>query len=97
MNLKEYIKEKSGIINEMSMPNYKNPEEAVDTIKKAYQAIVVKKQPQGDYYGPLSAALKYISSLNNPEKYSMEIKKGKAALKAMNQYKNTKGSQQAKF
>lgn len=90
MTLKQYL-------NEMSMPVIKNEEDAVNRIRQAYQAAVVKKQPQGDYLGPLQASLKYLGNITNPEKYSSEIKKGKAALKAIQSYGSTKGKQQAKF
>jgi hypothetical protein len=93
MELKSVLK----YIKEMSMPTVKSPEDAVKTIRDAYQTVVVKKQPQGDYYGPVEAALKFLRSTNAPEKYAQEVKKGIAALGAMKKYGASKSQHQAKF
>lgn len=92
MKLKEFIN-----MQEMSLPQIKSEEEAVDTIRKAYQDAVVRKQPHGDWLGPVNQALRFLQGVTNPEKYAVEVKKGIAAKKAMEAYRAGKATQQAKF
>lgn len=80
---------------EMSLPSYKDPTKAVADIENAYRMAVVKKQPAGDYLGPLTNAVKYLSGLTNPEKYTRTLKKGMAAQKAIAAYRATKSKTQA--
>lgn len=84
-------------ILEMSLPTIRNEEDAVEKIRQAYQAAVVKKQPEGDYLGPLQAAMKYLQNVTNPEKYRTEIKKGSAAMRAIKNYASKTSSKQARF
>jgi len=85
------------LINEMSMPVINDPEKAAETIRQAYTVAVIKKKPNADLYGPLSAALKFFQDSPNAVKYQREIKMGIAAKKAMDAFRKTKATQQAQF
>ena len=85
------------VLAEMSMPAIRSPEEAVKNILAAYNSAVVRKQPNGDLYGPLTASLRYLQNSTNPEKYQREIKKGLAAKKSMDLSRKTLSKTQAQF
>jgi hypothetical protein len=85
------------IISEMSLPIVKSEEQAVDLIKQAYNAAVVKKQPNMDLYGPLHSAMKFLQTTTAPEKYVRYVKMGKAAKSTMDKYRKGVAKQQVKF
>ena len=87
----------SDLIAEMSLPTIKNPEDAVQKINNAYGFVVQKNQPEGDYWGPITAALKFLRGTTNPEKFERDIKKGLAVMKKLQAYKATRQKAQAKF
>lgn len=85
-------------LREMSLPAVNSDESAVEILKDAYKAIVVRKQPHGDYYGRVEAALRWFEKESpNPEKYTREVKMGQKAKAAMDRYKSVKSTAQAKF
>lgn len=73
-------------MNEMALPTINSPENAVEVIKQAYNAAVVKKQPQGDHLGSVQNAMKYLQGTTAPEKYAQYVKMGVAAIKAIKAY-----------
>ena len=91
LTLVEEIKKNAGIepIEEMAMKVYKSPEEAVADINDIYGK-VMKGNILGDYRGPLESAMKYIAGIQNPERYIREIKKAKAAMKKVVEFKNSR-------
>jgi len=85
------------VINEMSLPLIKNAEEAVDYIKQAYNAAVVKKQPNPDLYGALHASAKFLAEQPNAASYERYTKMAVAAKKAMDANRKGLAPQQAQF
>jgi len=85
------------LLSEMSMPATASPDQAVRAITAAYNSAVIKKQPNGDLYGPLVAGLKYLQNSTSPEKYARQIKMGIAAKKTMDQMRKGLSSNQSQF
>lgn len=81
MRLREFLD-----MNEMALPAISSPENAVEAIRQAYNAAVLKKQPQGDHLGSVQNAMRYLQKTTAPEKYVKYVKQGSAAIKAIQAY-----------
>lgn len=88
MNLKEFIKMNEGTVNEEQMPMFKDTQSAVNAINKYAPIVVQNKNPSGEAYGILKAALAKIGEDTAPEKYTREVHLGTSALRKMEAYKS---------
>jgi hypothetical protein len=77
MNLKELLD-----MEEMALPSresFKTPESAAQQIVNIYN-MVKKGNVEGDYLGKLQAAMQFIGTTTAPERYAIQVKKGKEAI-----------------
>jgi hypothetical protein len=82
------MKLKDLLMREMAAPdmapeNIQGQAQATDAIQRAYEAAIVRKQPNEDVYGPLVSALKWIAQQPNPAAYAGLVRKGTAAARAI--------------
>jgi hypothetical protein len=68
---------------DMAPENIQGAGQATEAIQRAYEAAIVRKQPNEDVYGPLVSALKWISQQPNPGAFKDLVRKGTAAANAI--------------
>jgi len=83
MKLKELLKISEMAAPDMAPENIQGQAQATEAIQRAYEAAIVRKQPNEDVYGPLVSALKWIAQQPNPAAFSSLVRKGTAAANAI--------------
>jgi hypothetical protein len=68
---------------DMSADNIQNVNDAIKAIQAAYEAAVVRKQPNEDVYGPLVSAMRWLGRQPNVNAYADWVRKGTAAVRAI--------------
>ena len=80
---------------DMAADSTQGQAQAINAIQRAYEAAIVRKQPNEDVYGPLVSALKWISQQSNPTAFKDLVRKGTAAANAIKANRSKLSSSQA--